>query len=341
MRRIVAAGQNPVEQKRRQRAEAGTKTFAALAERYLQEHARRFKRSASTDERNLSLHVLPQWGKRRFDEIQRRDVIALCEEMVAAGTPTNANRVQALVSSIFSFAVDADLLPGNPCSRLRKRAPENVDRRVLSDAEITLFWHRIVGRPVSRPIGLALRIALLTGCRVSEIAEAEISEFHELDDAQQAAWVIPARRSKNGRAHYLPLTQLAREIVAEAVQLAGSNSRFLFPSPVRRERPITGHALSVAMQRFGNNVDDDGPAMRSWRQQSPSPHDLRRTVATRIAGLGFPAEDVSAVLNHTRRDVTGRHYDHYDRAREKRQVLTAWDAMLGALIAMGSSDSPQ
>src|SRR4051794_12202117 len=99
LRRAVGAGLNPVEEKRRQREESQTKTFAALAERYLNEHARRFKRSAATDERNLRLHVLPHWADRRYDTIQRRDVIELCERMVAAGTPTNANRVQALISS--------------------------------------------------------------------------------------------------------------------------------------------------------------------------------------------------------------------------------------------------
>ncbi|MFD1304167.1 tyrosine-type recombinase/integrase [Methylobacterium marchantiae] len=109
LRRSVAAGLNPVEEKRREREASNTGTFKALSDRYLEEHARRFKRSAAADERNLRLHVLPKWANRRYDEIQRRDVIDLCEGMVAAGTATNANRVQALISSVFSFAVDADL----------------------------------------------------------------------------------------------------------------------------------------------------------------------------------------------------------------------------------------
>ncbi len=60
LRREVAGGTNPVEKKYREREEAHTRSFAALADRYLHEHARRFKRSAAADERNLRLHVLPQ-----------------------------------------------------------------------------------------------------------------------------------------------------------------------------------------------------------------------------------------------------------------------------------------
>jgi hypothetical protein len=105
LRRAVAKGVNPVEEKRRERQNAGALTFSHLAERYLNEHARRVKRSASADERNLKLHVLPTWGSRPFAQIERRDVIELVERLIGEEKATLANRVQALVSSIFTFAM--------------------------------------------------------------------------------------------------------------------------------------------------------------------------------------------------------------------------------------------
>jgi integrase len=153
-----------------------TRTFGALADRYLKEHARRFKKTAEADERALTVHILPKWRARPYHSIGRRDVIELCKGIVATGKPIQANRVQALVSKMFSFAVDADLLPANPCLRLRKRASEEARRRVLSDPEIALFWHRITTRPVSPRIGLALRLVLLTGVRVTEMAGAELRD---------------------------------------------------------------------------------------------------------------------------------------------------------------------
>jgi hypothetical protein len=84
MRKEVGAGANPVESKRREREMAASKAFKALADRYLDEHARRKKRSADADERNLRLHVLPKWKNRRFDEIARKDVIELVESLVTA-----------------------------------------------------------------------------------------------------------------------------------------------------------------------------------------------------------------------------------------------------------------
>src|SRR4051812_8705558 len=92
LRRHVAAGANPHQARRHERESSACRTFGALADRYIAEHARRFKRSATADERNLRLHVLPSWRDRPYEELRRREVIALCERMVAAGTPTNANR---------------------------------------------------------------------------------------------------------------------------------------------------------------------------------------------------------------------------------------------------------
>jgi integrase len=55
---------------------------------------------------------------------------------------------------------------------------------------------------------------------------------------------------------------------------------------------------------------------------------IMRTAATRLAGLGIPQEDVAAILNHVRRDVTGRVYDLYRREKEKRQALSLWSSTI-------------
>ena len=75
-----------------------------------------------------------------------------------------------------------------------------------------------------------------------------------------------------------------------------------------------------------------GPGAATWKAALPTPHDLRRTVATRLSALGTPKDDVSAVLNHVRRDITGRFYDRYDRLSEKRRALIAWSESLKGIL---------
>jgi integrase len=331
----VADGTNPIEARNAEREAAPTRTFQALAHRYLKEHAERHKRprSAEEDRRNLAVHVLPKWAKRDFRATRRADVIELIESIVSAGKHTAANRVHSLISKVFSFAIDADLLEANPVARLRKRGVEKVGRRVLDDAEIKVFWRGIVLPPVSRPVGLALRLALLTAARASEIAGARKSEFENLDKPEQAAaWLVPGERAKSRIDHLIPLTPLAVKTVKSAIELTSEDDEFLFPSRLNNGGPIDRHSLPVAMTRFAESLK--GPVAKTWQQEIPTPHDLRRTCNSRLAKMAIAKEIRDRVLGHisSLRDPESKHYNLYEFEREKRDAFSRWAAEIERII---------
>jgi len=330
----VEAGGNPIESKQAEREAAPTRTFEALANRYLKEHAERHKRprSAEEDRRNLAVHILPKWGKRDFRSIRRADAIELIESIVSTGKHAAGNRVHALISKLFSFAVDSDLVEANPVARLRKRGIENVGRRVLSDPEIKQFWHGIVQPPNSRSVGLALRLALATAARATEVAGARKSEFQNLDNPKLAAWVVPNERAKNRHDRLIPLSSLALQAVKAAIELTSEVDEFVFPLRGHRSAPIDRHALASAMRRFGKSLK--GPVAKSWQQGSPSPHDLRRTCNTRLAQMGIAKEIRDRALGHVARrsDVEARHYLVHEFQTETRQALGKWAAEIEALV---------
>ena len=329
----VADGTNPIELRSAEREAAPARTFEALAARYLKEHAERHKRprSAEEDRRNLAVHVLPKWSKRDFRTIRRADVIELIEAIVSAGKHAAGNRVHSLISKIFSFAIDADLLEANPAARLRKRGVEKVGRRLLSDDEIRVFWRGIVVSPISRPVGLALRLALLTAARASEIAGARKDEFQNLDQPEQAVWLVPSERAKNRMTHLIPLAPLAIETVKNAIELSG-HSEFVFPTRLNRDGPIDRHTLTVAMVRFAKSLK--APTAKTWQQEIPTPHDLRRTVSTRLARMGIAKEIRDRALNHitSLRDPESRHYNLHEFQSEKRDAFSRWGAELEGII---------
>jgi integrase len=143
--------------------------------------------------------------------------------------------------------------------------------------------------------------------------------------------VIPVERSKNGRAHLIPLPPLAVTMIGAAIDLITDDEEFVFPSP-SAEGAITGHALAVAMKRFAAKLASDDVAVKSWQAEPPTPHDLRRTFATRLSALGIPKEDRDACMNHARSDVGSRHYDLYERRPEKLRALTLWNDALAAIL---------
>jgi integrase len=91
------------------------------------------------------------------------------------------------------------------------------------------------------------------------------------------------------------------------------------------------------MARFAESLDPI--AGKSWRADPPSPHDLRRTLATRLAELGVAKEDRDAVLNHRPSDVGKKHYDLYEREREKRSALAAWSARLTKILEARTAEA--
>lgn len=330
-RKVASAGGNPAEAKRL--ASGGNKLFGALVDRYLEEYARRKKRSHTVDERNLKNHVLPQWKNRAYASIKRADVIELIEGLVANGTPTLANRVHSLISTIFTFALDAGLVDFNPCHRLRRRGQENVGHRVLSDAEIRLFWRGVVEPPLTRRAGIALQLALLTGVRVGEVAGICRGELEHLGQPELAAWTIPGSRVKNGRDHMVPLSAMARGLVLELLAMIDSKERYLLPvRSTRRMGHMRSNSLTDGMANFATHLGGEDEAVKTWRAEPPTPHDLRRTVETRLASMGIPKEIRDAVLNHATPGVGSKHYNRYDFAPEKRAALNRWSLAVAAIL---------
>jgi integrase len=173
----------------------------------------------------------------------------------------------------------------------------------------------------------------LTAGRESEIAGIRLDELHNLDGADPAL-LIPSERSKNKRPHLIPLTGLAVATIKQAKELIGDDDGHLFMSNRKKGAPIDRHSLPVAMARFCSAQDGKDIAAKALRADPPSPHDLRRTAATRMSSLGVPKEDRDACLNHARVDV-GKHYDLYERAAEKRKALQLLADSISKIVGLG------
>ena len=303
------------------RADRTAETVSELVDDYLEKWARPRKRSAGEDERLLRKDVIPRWGKRKAKDIQKKDVIALLDEVVARGAPVGANRTLACIRRMFSWAVERDILGASPCVSIKAPSPENTRDRALSDDEIRDFWRGLGNARMTESIKLAIRLILVSAQRRSEVIAAEWSEI----DQENAVWTIPALRAKNGELHVVPLSPMAMSLLEAIKEIAG-DSGYLFPSPLG-DRPITPAAVSHALRKARGKIGVD----------DVTPHDLRRTAATAMEALGVDRMALSKVLNHVDRSVTGR-YDTHHYLEEKRAALERWGRKLGAIISGEPAD---
>lgn len=69
-----------------------------------------------------------------------------------------------------------------------------------------------------------------------------------------------------------------------------------------------------------------------------TPHDLRRTVRTRMAAVGIDEVVAERVLGHTLPGIA-KVYNRHDYEAQMRQALTAWERLLSTIIGVAATPS--
>jgi len=306
----VSDGKDPAQVKQDGRK---AETIADLADLYIAKWAKPRKRSWKQDRHLLDKHVLPQWRYRAIVDITRQDVRQLIERVAESGAPVQANRVTSLLSKLFAFALDRDLVPFSPAARMKKPTREHARDRVLTDDEIRALWTAWEALPL--PLAAFFQLRFLTAQRGGEVTNMRWQDI----DLKSCWWTIPATSSKNRLSHRVPLNPSAAAILASLLATADKDAIY---------------ALG-AYQRV------EGAGARGKRQQSEAiatfpvydfkPHDLRRTAASLMASGGIPRLTISKILNHVERSVTAV-YDRHSYDAEKQSALTWWDRRLASIL---------
>ena len=315
-RQLLEKGKDPgtVEQDKKEESQRSP-SVKRLVEEYIEKYAKPRKRSWKEDERILNKDVVPRWGKRKAQDITRRDIINLLDEIVERGASIQANRTLAAIRKMYSFAMGRGVLDASPCVAIPNPSKENRRDRVLSEDEVRAFWERLDTAKMEKATTLALKLQLITAQRKGEVTGAEWIDF----DFKSSWWTIPAEKSKNGFPHRVPLSSLALKLLCELKEITG-NSQWLFPSP-RDGQHIAETSVDHAVRTNADHFEID----------HFTPHDLRRTAASQMTGSGIERITVSKVLNHVESGVTAV-YDRHSYDKEKKAALAKWSRTLDAII---------
>ena len=305
----VARGRDPAAEKK---AERGAGTFAELAERYVEQHAKRHNKSWKQADTLVRRSLLPRWGKLQAATISRADVKAMMARIEA---PILANQVLAAASAIFSWAVGEEILPANVCRGVDRNKTTSRER-ILSDSEIPQFWASFddAGLVPSS----ALKLVLLLGQRPGEVAHMR----HE--HMKDGWWEMPGSPvpelgwpgTKNGQGHRAWLPAPVREIIAELSD--GATTGFVFAGSAR--------GLDQAMRAV----------VAKLKVERATPHDLRRSFLSRVTGLGFGRDAMDRIANH-KENATTDVYDRHSYAVEDQHIMETVAARIMA-VATGETD---
>jgi integrase len=314
----VAAGRDPMAEKQAARATAREaarrerQTFERTAAEFIEKYAKPKNRSWRATQALLARHVTPVWGGRPVEEISKRDVHELLDP-IAARAPVLVNRVHAALRRLFGWCVERGIIHASPMAGLRPRGIERKRERALNAQEAAALW--AAAARLDYPFGPFWRLLLLTAQRRGEVAKMRWESI----DLDKRTWTLTAEETKAKRAHVVPLSEPAVEIL-RAIRPQPPQDRkaegYVFTSS--GARAVSG--FSRAKQRL-----DKLSGVSDWRL-----HDLRRTAATGMAQLGSPPHVIARVLNHAPDTVEGitATYNRHTYLPEMRRALEQWAAVV-------------
>jgi integrase len=318
----LADGEDPAAAKRAAKAvklaarrgadDSAEKVIAEFINLYARPNTRDWKET----ERLLAEFAVA-WKGRRLADIGKPDIHRVLDSVVARGSPITANRKFAQLRKMCKWAVSRGIIERSPCDGVDPPSTEKSRDRVLDMNELLLVWR--AADNLGFPFGPIVKLLALTGQRRSEVGGMEWREL----DLDRAAWTIPASRSKNKRQHVLPLSQQTVEIIKSLPRFSGS--KFVF-SP-GKTAPSGFSRAKTRLDRLIAKMNG-GESIAPWIL-----HDIRRSVASGLAGIGVNLPVIERCLNHISGSFAGivGIYQKYNFADEMRAAMERWGRHVGAV----------
>lgn len=300
---LILEGKNPAEVKRQRKSEL---TFAELFTEYLERHAKPRKRTWKEDTQKYNDYLHKAIGSKKLSLVTREDIGHIHSAVTKSGRLIAANRVLALISSIFGWAISAGLWNSNPSIGIRRNKEHSRDRFIQSD-ELPRFFQALSEEP-NTTIRDYILMSLLTGARRSNVLSMQWQDI----SFERAEWRI--EETKNGTPQTVALSPEAIEILTN--RRPSNSTEFVFP----------GHGKSGHLKEPKKGWDR---ILKSAGIQNLRIHDLRRTLGSWQAKTGASLAIIGKSLNHKNQSTTAI-YARLDLDPVRDSVNRATNAMLEA-----------
>lgn len=310
----ISSGRDPMADRRERRTKE--MNLNQLWTWFLETWAKPRKRSWKDDESRYDIH-LKAWDDRRITSITRSDVASLHHRVSKSASPTTANRVLSLLSTMFNKARQIGWEGINPCKGIEKFA-ETSRERFLSADELGRFFAAVEQiNPDWRDV---FKLALFTGARRSNVLSMQWDELN----LTAGQWSIPGLKFKNGKGSIVHLSESAIAIL----NARKNKSVFVFPGHGK-----CGH--------FANPAKPWADLCRRAKLVGVRLHDLRRTFGSWQAAGGSSLAIIGKSLGHRSQAATAV-YARLELDPIKQSVDAATAAMLvaaGQSVGQSKNDS--
>jgi integrase len=323
-RRLVADGIDPSAKRKAEKA-AEVDTFEAIARECLGLQSKKLLPVTLKKAHWLLGHLYPYIGKLPIRELTAPDTLAALRKIEARGHHETTHRAKQKCGQVFRYAIATGRAERDITGDLRGALASATVRHhasITDPSKIGALLRAIDGYDGEQTTASALALAALTFVRPGELRGAEWSEF----DIENAEWRIPASRMKMGDLHIVPLSTQSVAILRELQPLT-SRSRYVFPSLLSRDRPMSDNTVNTALRRLGYSKDE------------MTGHGFRSMASTCLNEMGFHPDLIELQLAHAERNKVRAAYNKAQRLGERRHMMQKWADYLDGLRA-GANVAP-
>ena len=284
-------GVDPLAEREQERS---APTVNELAAEFFERHvvARKRPSSIRNDREMLQGIILPNLSQLRVQSVSKRDLEDLHQKLKA--TPYRGNRVLALLSKMFSLAIEWGWRTDNPAKGI-PRFHEDRRERWLQPEELQRFIEALDAYPDQNAAD-ALRLLMLTGSREMEVLKSEWPQF----DLERGVFIKPSHSTKEKKEERIPLNTAALELLTRMKEQSGGKG-FLFPG-LNGDKPRT--TLRRAWVAVCKSANLTGLRI----------HDLRHSFASHLVSSGVSLHIVGKLLGHSQAQTTMRYAHIQDEA---------------------------
>lgn len=312
-RKLVAEGKNPSEVRKEQKLALQTESenaFEKIAREWHQMKSAKWSAGYASDIMEAFQNdIFPYVGTRPVGEIKPLELLNVLRKIEKRRALEKMRKVRQRCSEVFRYAIATGRAEFNPAADLSSALEVHQSNHFpfLKADEIPDFMRALDGYTGSRLVQLATKLLMITGVRTIELRTALWSEF----DLDNAIWEIPAERMKMRRAHLVPLSTQALDLLNELKTMTG-NYRYVFPGRNDLNKPMSEASVNQVIKRIGYGGKVTG-------------HGFRHSMSTILHENGFDSSWIEMQLAHVDKNSIRGTYNHAQYL-DKRRVMMQWYA---------------
>ena len=297
-RKLVAEGKNPSEVRKEQKIALQTESesaFEKIATEWHQMKSAKWSEGYASDIMEAFQNdIFPYVGTRPIGEIKPLELLNVLRKIEKRGALEKMRKVRQRCSEVFRYAIATGRAEFNPAADLSSALDVHQSNHFpfLKADEIPDFLRALDGYTGSKLVQIATKLLMITGVRTIELRAALWSEF----DLDNAIWEIPAERMKMRRAHLVPLSTQALDLLNELKIMSG-NYRYVFPGRNDPNKPMSEASINQTIKRLGYDGKLTG-------------HGFRHMMSTLLHEKGFDSVWIETQLAHVDKNSIRGTYNH-------------------------------